>query len=102
MIIHDIDENNFEEYIKEGTVIIDFFATWCGPCKMLTPELENLSKKDSSIKIIKVDIDKYQNLAIKNNIMAVPTMLLYKDGKLTSSKTGYMPLETLYEWITKS
>lgn len=101
MIIHEIDEAKFNEYTKEGVVLVDFFATWCGPCKMLAPELEEVSK-EVELKIVKVDIDKYQRLAGMQNIMSVPTLLLYNNGKLVSSKVGYMPKDLLLNWIKES
>lgn len=101
MIIHDIDESKFEDYTKEGIVVVDFFATWCGPCKMLAPELEEVVK-EIELKVVKVDIDKHQRLAAMQNIMSVPTLLLYNNGKLVSSKVGYMPKELLLNWIKES
>ena len=101
MILHEIDESKFSDYTKEGIVLVDFFATWCGPCKMLAPELEELSK-EIELKIVKVDIDKYQRLAMMQNIMSVPTLLLYNNGKLVGSKVGYMPKDLLLNWIKES
>ncbi len=101
MIIHEIDENKFDEYVKEGIVLVDFFANWCGPCKMLAPELEELSK-NNDIKIIKIDVDKYRNLSISKKIMTIPTLILYKNGKLIESKIGYMPKDAITTWIETS
>lgn len=98
MIIHEIDDTKFEEYVKEGLVLVDFFATWCGPCKMLAPELESISK-EMDINILKVDIDQHQMLAARNNVMSVPTLFLFKDGKFLGSKIGYMPKDMLMNWI---
>lgn len=88
-------EVEFQEIIQKGTVLIDFFATWCGPCKMLAPELEKLE----SAEVIKVDVDKFPNLTKEYNIMGVPTLLLFKNGQLVSRKSGYMTQEMLEEWI---
>ena len=71
-------EENFDELIKDEVVLVDFYATWCGPCKMLEGELEAIEDK---IKIVKVDIDKFQKLTQEYRIMSVPTMIFYKDGK---------------------
>lgn len=102
MIIHDFDENKFDDYVKKGVVLVDFFATWCGPCKMLTPELEGLAKDKKDIKILKIDIDKYPVVAQKHSIMSVPTLLLYKDGKIVGNTSGYMPKDILKDWINES
>ncbi len=99
MIIHDINEEKFEDTLKEGIILVDFFATWCGPCKMLAPELENLSKDMKDLKIYKIDIDKYKSIAMRYRIMSVPTLLLYKDGKMVGNNMGYMPSSSLKEWI---
>lgn len=98
MIIHDFDEQKFEDYIKDGIVLVDFYATWCGPCKMLAPELEELIKA-IKINVLKIDVDIYQNLSQKFGIMSVPTLMLYNNGKLVGSKSGYMPKDILIDWI---
>lgn len=99
MILHDITDNNFDDNIKGDKTLVDFFATWCGPCKMLSVELEMLAKENNSLKIVKVDVDKCPNIARKFGIMSVPTLLLYKDGNMVDEKTGYMPVENIKEWI---
>ena len=99
MILHDITDNNFDDNIKGDKTLVDFFATWCGPCKMLSVELEMLAKENNSLKIVKVDVDKCPNIARKFGIMSVPTLLLYKDGNMVDKKTGYMPVENIEEWI---
>ena len=97
-IIHGTEEN-FYSLINDGLVLVDFFATWCGPCKMLSPVLEELASDRASVKIVKIDVDENSNLAKKYGIMSVPTMLLFKDGSLVSSKNGFIPKELIEEWI---
>ena len=99
MLYHEIDEKKINEIIKEGVVLFDFFATWCGPCKMLAPELEKVVSKDSSINIYKIDVDKYTDLARNYGIMSVPTLVLYKDGKLVKKTSGFMPSDEVLNWI---
>ena len=89
-------EENFDDLIKEGTVLVDFSATWCGPCKMLEGELEAIEDK---IKIVKVDIDKFQKLTQEYRIMSVPTMIFYKDGKKVNEVVGYHTSDELLEII---
>lgn len=96
-----IEENEFDEAIKaEKVVLVDFFATWCGPCQMLGEELEKIQK---DYNIVKIDVDKAQNLAMKFDIEAVPTMLIYKDGSQVERLEGYYPekelKEKLDEWL---
>ena len=89
-------EENFDELIKDGVVLVDFYATWCGPCKMLESELESIEDK---IKIVKVDIDKFQKLTQEYRIMSVPTMIFYKDGKKVNEVVGYHTSDELLEII---
>lgn len=91
-----INENEFEAVTKQGLVLVDFFATWCGPCKMLTPVLEELSGKyKGQMEVVKVDVDESGNLAMRFGIMSVPTMLVFKDGEMVGTLQGYQPLPQL-------
>jgi len=84
---------------QDGLVLVDFFATWCGPCKMLMPVLEQISTEDVGAKFIKLDIDEYRKEAIDNGIRAVPTLVLFKDGKEVSRASGYQPREKILSWL---
>lgn len=96
------NENNFNELISKGEVLVDFFATWCGPCRMLGPVLEEVSNDRIGVKIVKIDVDECPNLARSFGIMSVPTLLLFKDGKEISKTNGFMPKEELVAWINRS
>ena len=91
-----INIDNFEEKVTNtnGIVLVDFFATWCGPCRMLTPVLEEVSE-ETDAKIYKVDIDKSEDLSRKFGIMVVPTMIIFKDGKEQEKFSGYMQKEDI-------
>jgi len=88
-----------EELTREGTVIVDFFATWCGPCKMLSPVLESFAENNKTIQVIKVDVDTHKEVAMNYSVMSVPTLILFKDGKLVKRQSGYMTEESLVKWI---
>ena len=91
-----INSDNFKEKVTNtnGIVLVDFFATWCGPCRMLTPVLEEVSE-ETDAKIYKVDIDKSEDLSRKFGIMVVPTMIIFKDGKEQEKFSGYMQKEDI-------
>src|SRR5574344_3139796 len=92
-----ISEEEFNESVSgKGLTLVDFFATWCGPCQMLGEVLEKISK---DYNIVKVDVDKAQNLAMKFDIEAVPTMIIYKDGKKVDRLEGFYPENELKEKI---
>jgi len=91
------NDNNFKELINDDFVLVDFFATWCGPCKMLSPVLDEIK----GIKIVKVDVDEAPNICKEYAIMSVPTLMIFKDGKMLSKKMGYMPLEMIEVWINQ-
>lgn len=82
--------SKFEELVSgDKPVLVDFFATWCGPCKMMHPVLEEIaSKEGDKVKIIKIDIDKNQELAAAYKVMSVPTLMIFKDGKLEWRDAG--------------
>lgn len=85
-----VNQVELEQLTSQGMVLVDFFATWCGPCKMLTPVLEELQTKyQGKIEIVKVDVDQEQDLAAKYQVMAVPTMLLFKNGEVVKQIQGF-------------
>lgn len=90
MIKH-INKNNFQDEVlnSKRPVLVDFFATWCGPCQMLSPVLEKISNSRAEIGIAKIDIDKSMELARKYNIEVVPTMIIFKDGKAVKQVEGF-------------
>ena len=93
------NESNFTDMAGKGLVLVDFFATWCGPCKMLSPVLEDLASDRDSIDIVKVDIDESMNLARQYGIMSVPTLVLMKDGKILAKTSGFQPKDSIQRWI---
>lgn len=100
-IIH-ANEENFGSYISTGKVLVDFFANWCGPCKMLSPILEEISEERTETKIVKVNVDECESLARQFGVMSIPTLILFKDGKEIDKKIGFMSKEDLNEWINNN
>ena len=89
------EEKEFEVLTKEGLVLVDFYADWCGPCQMLSPILEELAKKNKELKIVKINVDDFQQLAVQNKVLSIPAIKIYKDGKLVNQTVGYQELEDL-------
>ena len=98
MIKHLTNSNEFEQEIKEGLVVVDFYADWCGPCQMLAPVLEELDK-EGKVKIVKIDVDSLPDLARQFRVMSIPTVMLFKNGQFVKKQLGYMPLEALKEFV---
>lgn len=96
-----IHENEFDTEVKEGLVLVDFFASWCGPCRMMGMILEEIEEEiGEKVKIVKVDVDEDENLARRFGIMSIPTLLLYVDGKLYEKHTGVWQKEALVELLS--
>ena len=90
MNITEIMAKDFQQEVinSEKTVLVDFYATWCGPCKMMSPILENIAEENTHVKVVKVDIDKNQDLAMQYNVMSIPTMIIFKNGEATKRFVG--------------
>lgn len=95
-----VDSNEFKSEIESGITVVDFFATWCGPCKMLAPVLEGLAgEMEGKVKFIKVDIDQSLDLANEFQISSVPTMIIFKDGQKADQLVGFLPKERIQQAI---
>jgi len=93
-IIH-LEKENFKELIKER-ILVDFYANWCGPCKMIAPILE---KVESNIKVVKVDVDVFEDLAREYGIMSIPTLVLFEDGKELKRNIGFLDKERIENFL---
>ena len=101
-VIKNCNENDFENEVLKSNlpVIVDFWAEWCGPCKMLTPILEELSNEmKNEINVVKVNLDENQDLAMKYSIRSIPTLLLFKEGHLIDTKVGLLPKNEIVTWF---
>tara|TARA_X000000950_G_scaffold283895_1_gene385812 strand:+ start:725 stop:1048 length:324 start_codon:yes stop_codon:yes gene_type:complete len=103
--IIDLNKENFDKIIKDTKypVIVDFWAEWCGPCKMIAPILEEISNEaNGNLIVTKVNLDNNQELATKFSIRSIPTLLLFKDGLLKDTKVGLSSKTDLLEWVEKN
>ncbi|MFP7493371.1 thioredoxin [Terribacillus saccharophilus] len=102
MAIVNATDANFNTETGQGLVLADFWATWCGPCKMIAPVLEEIDGEMSDkVKIVKLDVDENQATAGKFGVMSIPTLLLFKDGEVVDQVIGYQPKEALVELVNK-
>jgi thioredoxin 1 len=102
MALLNVTDQTFKEETNNGIVLADFFATWCGPCKMITPVLEELDQDmGNQVKIIKIDVDQNQETANKFGVMSIPTLLVMKDGNVVDTLVGFKSKEALEEVLNK-
>jgi thioredoxin 1 len=102
MAITNVTDQNFSAETSEGVVLVDFWAPWCGPCKMIAPVLEELdSEIGDKVKIVKIDIDQNQETAGSYGIMSIPTLLVMKNGEVVDKVTGFRPKDALAEVLEK-
>ena len=99
-----VNEINAEEYAEimnsSSPVVIDFHATWCGPCKVLSPILEELNDEIEGVEFVKLDVDQHPQIAGQNQVMGVPTVVILKDGEVKDRFVGVQPKEVIKEKIT--
>ena len=96
------DSTNLDENVKEGLVLLDFYADWCGPCKMIGPVLEQVSDENDDIKVVKVNVDENIGLAQQYGVQGIPSLFVLKDGEVVSQKAGFMPKDALVDWVRKA
>ena len=96
MVMH-VSASDFEEEVlkEKGVVVVDFQATWCGPCKMIAPIVEELDEEMSNVKFVKVDVDKNPQIANQYKIVSIPTLKIFKDGKLINTLIGFKTKDAL-------
>ena len=98
-----VTDESFENDVlkSDKPIVVDFWAEWCGPCKMLTPILEELSDElEEKISIVKVNLDENQDLAMNYSIRSIPTLLLFKDSNLIDTKVGLSSKDDLKQWVS--
>jgi thioredoxin 1 len=98
----ELNDKNFKEEVEDASmfILVDFWAPWCGPCQMMGPIIEELSKElEGKVKIGKLNVDENPNIASKYEILSIPTLKMFKDGKIIQEMTGLQPKEVLLEKI---
>lgn len=102
MAITNVSDQNFSQETREGLVLVDFWAPWCGPCKMIAPVLEELDQEiGDKVKIVKLNVDENQETAGQYGVMSIPTLIVFKNGEVVDKAVGYQPKEALAELLNK-
>jgi thioredoxin 1 len=100
-----VSDSNFDSEVLKSVepVVVDFWAEWCGPCKMIAPALEEIAGSlGDKVKIVKLNVDENPATAQKYGIMSIPTLMLFKNGELASRQVGAAPRQKLEQWITSA
>ena len=103
MAVGKVSDATFESEVLKSTepVVVDFWAEWCGPCRMIAPALEEISGSlGDKVKIVKLNVDENPEIAAKYGIMSIPTLMIFKNGELASRQVGAAPKQKLEQWIT--
>jgi thioredoxin 1 len=103
MAVGKVSDADFESEVLKasGAVVVDFWAEWCGPCRMIGPALEEISGSlDGKVKIVKLNVDENPQTASKYGVMSIPTLMLFKNGEMASRQVGAAPKQKLEQWIT--
>lgn len=101
MSVLELTQNNFDTEISNSDkpVLVDFWAPWCGPCRMLSPVVDEIAEEESTIKVCKVNIDEQPELAEKYGVMTIPTLLIIKDGEIVNRSVGAKPKKAILDLI---
>ena len=93
------NEQDFFELINNKLVLVYFYATWCGPCRMISPIIDEVAKETTDLMVVKVDVDKYPNIATKYGIMSIPTLKVFKNGKEEKTSIGYIEKDAIKDLL---
>lgn len=101
MAVIAVNKDNFQKEVLEaqGIVLVDFFATWCGPCQMMHPVMEKLAEERTDIKICKIDVDQEMELAMQYKVVSIPTFLVFKNGEVVNRTMGAKPQSAIEELL---
>lgn len=95
-------EEQFNSVVEKGVSLVDFYASWCGPCKLLAPFVEEIANEyEGRVNVLKVDVDKVESLAYKYNIRSIPTLMYFKDGKLKDVIVGFQDKNSIIKTLEK-
>ena len=94
MAVLDLTKDNFDETIGQGVTLVEFWATWCGPCRMIAPVIDQLAEKyQGKAKVCKVNVDNEEELVLRFGVMTIPTVIVFQDGREVSKRIGVHPIE---------
>lgn len=98
-----LNDTNFEEEVikSEVPVLVDFFATWCGPCSMLAPVIEEIAENADGYKVGKLDVDESMEIAMKYGVQSIPTLIVFKNGEVSATNVGVITEDEIYDMIEK-
>lgn len=94
-VLH-VNSQEFQDVVAQNDlVLVDFFANWCGPCKMLAPSIDKLASEHQEAKVVKVDVDQEASLAMQFGVQSIPTLIVFKNGQAVNRQLGFVPYDTL-------
>ena len=101
MSVNHVTKENYRKEVLESTkpVLLDFWASWCGPCRMLSPVVEAVAEERPDIKVCKINVDEEQELALQFNVSSIPTLVLMKDGRVADRSVGFRPKEAILSML---
>lgn len=97
-----LNTNEFNNAVASGVTVVDFYADWCGPCKMLGPVMETVAAKITDVNFYKVNVDNSEEVAARYGVMSIPAVFMFKDGKVVAKTVGFMPEEELISWVNNN
>ena len=101
MLVKDMNKENFQEEVVQSDkpVLVDFWASWCGPCRMVSSIVDEIAQERPDVKVVKVNVDQEQELALQFGVMSIPTLVVMKDGKVVNQAVGVRPKEQILDLL---
>ena len=96
-----LEDNDLDSKLKDKKILVDFYADWCGPCKMLSPIIDEVAQENDDIKVVKVNVDESSDIALEYKVMSIPTLVVIKGGKEVSRSVGVVDKKEILEMLSK-